>query len=89
MDFHTLKEFCAHMELCEECKEELVIQFLVTEGMQRLENGDAFDLQSELQIRLKEAELRMRRHRKWCKVFIVLGSVAILAVAGIVLWFIV
>ena len=67
MDFRTLKEFCSHMEECEECKEELVIQFLVTEGMQRLEDGDAFDLQNELQIRLNEAELSLRRHKKWRK----------------------
>ena len=31
------------MQECPGCKEELVIQFLVTEGMQRLEDGDAFD----------------------------------------------
>ena len=35
------------MQECPGCKEELVIQFLVTEGMQRLEDGDAFDLQRE------------------------------------------
>lgn len=29
------------MQECPGCKEELVIQFLVTEGMQRLEDGDA------------------------------------------------
>lgn len=87
MDFRTLKEFCSHMEECEECKEELVIQFLVTEGMQRLEDGDAFDLQNELQIRLNEAELSLRRHKKWRKLFICLGIMAILAV-GIVLWFV-
>lgn len=88
MDFRTLKEFCSHMEVCEECKEELVIQFLVTEGMQRLEDGDAFDLQNELQIRLNEAELSLRRHKKWRKLFIGLGIMAILAVVGIVLWFV-
>ena len=88
MDFRTLKEFCEHMEQCEECKEELVIQFLVTEGMQRLEEGDAFDLQSELQGRLEEARLKMRRHKKWIKIGIVLGITAALVIAGLILWFV-
>ena len=50
LDFLTLQEFGEHMQECPGCKEELVIQFLVTEGMQRLEDGDAFDLQRELEI---------------------------------------
>ena len=37
LDFQTLQEFGEHMRECPGCKEELVIQFLVTEGMQRLE----------------------------------------------------
>ena len=47
------------MQECPGCKEELVIQFLVTEGMQRLEDGDAFDLQRELEIRLTEAKRKV------------------------------
>ena len=35
LDFQTLQEFGEHMRECPGCKEELVIQFLVTEGMQR------------------------------------------------------
>ena len=34
LDFLTLQEFGEHMRECPGCKEELVIQFLVTEGMQ-------------------------------------------------------
>ena len=34
------------------CLEELSIQFLVTTGMQRLENGDTFDLNRELRMRI-------------------------------------
>ena len=33
LDFLTLQEFGEHMQECPGCKEELVIQFLVTEGM--------------------------------------------------------
>ena len=60
LDFQTLQEFGEHMRECPGCKEELVIQFLVTEGMQRLEDGDAFDLQRELEIRLTEAKRKVK-----------------------------
>ena len=54
LDYPTLKQFLAHRESCSECREELDIQFLVAEGMQHLEEGNAFDLQSELEQRLEE-----------------------------------
>ena len=34
-----LKSFVEHMEKCKDCKEELSIQFLVQEGMARLEDA--------------------------------------------------
>lgn len=86
LDFLTLKQFCEHMETCSECHEELVIQFLVTEGMLRLEEGDAFDLQTELESRLAEAKNRV----KFRSVFLYLGAglktLAIALVVGFLLW---
>lgn len=52
MDNHTKKEFLTHTENCPSCLEELSIQFLVTTGMQRLENGDTFDLNRELHTKI-------------------------------------
>ena len=40
---------------------------LVTEGMQRLEDGDAFDLQRELELRLAEAKRKVRFHMAFLK----------------------
>ena len=39
LDGSRLEEFIAHVENCAECKEELSIQFLVAEGLERLEQG--------------------------------------------------
>ena len=50
-------QFLDHVEACPLCKEELSIQFLVTTGMQRLENGDTFDLNRELR-----SKINMERH---------------------------
>lgn len=52
MDRQTEKRFLFHVEKCPSCHEELSIQFLVTEGMQRLENGDTFDLNKELRLKM-------------------------------------
>ena len=43
-----------HIIHCPECKEELSIQLLLTEGINRLENGESFDLNKELDKLLKE-----------------------------------
>ena len=60
MNYSTLNKFNEHMKQCENCKEELVIQFLVTEGMQSLEEGDSFDLQKELNERLQSSRKKLR-----------------------------
>lgn len=52
LDRQTEKRFLSHVEKCPSCHEELSIQFLVTEGMQRLENGDTFDLNKELRMKM-------------------------------------
>ncbi len=88
LDFLTLKKFTEHMEQCGECKEELVIQFLVTEGMQRLEDGDAFDLQYELDLRLEEAKSQAKLHSIFLYLRAGLETVAVLLIAGAILWFI-
>ena len=84
MDFLTMEKFSKHMEECPGCSEELEIQFLVAEGMLRLEEGDAFDLQNELEERLTDAERKVKFHNAFLKVglFLEAVSVAALVVAG-------
>lgn len=57
MDNRTKWQFLDHIDSCPVCKEELSIQFLVTTGMQRVENGDTFDLNRELRTKMN-----MERH---------------------------
>ena len=88
LNYQSLIEFSEHMEGCKDCKEELVIQFLVSEGMQRLEEGDAFDLQNELDERLKEAERKIKFHRGFLFVGAIMEILAVIALAGLVWWLI-
>lgn len=63
LDGSKLEEFVEHVESCPECKEELSIQFLVAEGLERLEEGNNFNLQKELLMKLEGAEHRITVHR--------------------------
>lgn len=85
LDYPTLKSFREHVEGCEECREELVIQFLVTEGIQRLENGSAFDLQKELNDRLEEAKRKIRFHGGFMRLGLVMEIFSACILAGILL----
>lgn len=88
MDFRIMKLFREHLDKCDSCREELVIQFLVTEGMARLEEGNAFDLQKELDRRLDEAQHKVQFHTSFLHIGILLEAAAMLAIAGVVLWII-
>lgn len=82
LDYPTLNGFYEHWEKCDECKEELSIQFLVREGMQRLEKGDAFDLQSELDQRLEEARRKINSH----SAFLYLGLTMEIMASCLLVW---
>ena len=66
-----LMRFLEHMETCEECKEELTIQYLSSEGISRLEEGKTFDLDRELNEYIHQMEKGIKRRRN-----LVLGYIA-------------
>lgn len=86
MDYKTLRKFREHIESCPSCKEELVISFLVTEGMIRLEEGSTFDLNKELNRRMYEAERIGRTYNRFVYTGILLELLAMLIMGGALLW---
>ncbi len=64
MDSGELEDFLLHIEECPECKEELTIQLLVTEGLEKLEEGGAFNLQTAFSGRLENAAHRVHVTKK-------------------------
>lgn len=60
MDAGTARQFLEHIDRCPSCMEELSIQFLVTVGMERLEEGEAFNLNRELGARINQTRLHLR-----------------------------
>ena len=75
LDNRELAEFLNHVETCAGCKEELTIQFLVKVGMKRLEDGNTFNLRSELDALLLDANKRLTTRR-----YLVLSSYLLQAV---------
>ena len=82
-----LEEFVEHIEQCPECKEELSIQFLVAEGMERLEEGNNFNLQSALSEKLSNANSRIKVHRGLQHTLICLKWHAVMILVAILIVF--
>ena len=80
METRTAKHFVEHVEKCASCREELSIQFLVTVGEERLEDGEAFNLNRELSSRLAVAKkhVKIRERLQWGLYYF--EAIAVLAV---------
>lgn len=88
LEHKQLKKFLMHVEGCPDCKEELTIQVLVSEGMARLEDGSAFDLQQELEKHVQESERRIRMHDIFKYASITIELTALVAIALIIIFFV-
>lgn len=62
LDEYRLAEFLEHYDECEDCRDELRIQYLIYEGLERLESGDTFDVDRDLanMMGLERKRLRTR-----------------------------
>lgn len=86
MDYPSLKRFLAHREKCDACREELEIRFLVSEGIHRLEDGNAFDLQAELERHLLDSKKKIRFNDGFMSVGLGLEIIAVCLLAGGLVW---
>lgn len=81
LDERDMEAFLAHIEKCEECREELAIQYLITEGMRRLEDGSAFDLNKELRDKMQHTLKTLRYKKKVNSIMLALEAASIVVVA--------
>lgn len=86
LDYSAMRRFSEHMEQCDNCREELVIQFLVTEGVQRLEDGRAFDLQKELDRRLNKVKKKIKIQGNMIRLGVAMEIAAVGILIGIAAW---
>lgn len=59
----SAERFLNHISECPECKEELSIQYLVREGIARLEEGGSFDLSKDLEIMIEQSYKSIKNRR--------------------------
>ena len=82
-----------HIKECPECKEELTIQLLLEEGLSRLESGESFDLNAELEKRLQAGKHKKKPRRRLlsqeqAKVIwdIIGGAIIVAVIIGLLIW---
>ncbi len=61
LSIRKTRKLLSHVESCAECKEELKVQFLVMEGMKRLEYGKTFHLEEDFEESLKASVKEYKR----------------------------
>lgn len=82
-----------HIRECPECKEEVTIQLLLEEGLSRLESGESFDLNAELEKLLAEGTHSKKERRRLLSqeqmvviVDIIGGAVIIGVIVALLVW---
>lgn len=59
LDNADLSDFLSHLDSCPACQDELSTQYLLYEGIARLETGGPFDLEKELEEVKRAARKRL------------------------------
>jgi hypothetical protein len=86
LDNQEMQEFLIHVNSCEDCREELTIQFLISVGLKRLEDGNTFNLAGELEQKLRDAghKMKVRSSLQWSalvlQVLVVIALIILIAV---------
>ena len=88
LDNRTLEQFIEHIKSCPECMEELSIQFLVSEGLERLEAGNNFNLKNALEDRVKAAENEIKVYRglKYTLICLETAVAAAIVIASVIVF---
>lgn len=86
LDEESLAEFMEHIRQCKECEEELAIQYLTVEGLARLEEGASFSLDEELNVKLLQADRRIRLNRRIERICKNVEALAILVLGAAIVY---
>lgn len=84
---HELERFLDHLDDCSQCQDELSIQYLVYEGVPRLETGETFNLQEELTGYVKLEKRRLQGRKRLTLIALLLELVTAIATAAMMILF--
>ncbi len=85
LDNRSLEQFLDHLAGCKNCQDELSVQFLVAEGMNKLETGENFHLQRELRSLIELQRKRASFRRRLTLIAYTLEGAGILAALALVI----
>ncbi|HAB95212.1 MAG TPA: hypothetical protein DCF49_10765 [Lachnospiraceae bacterium] len=63
LDENKLSEFLNHTQECGDCMDELRTQYLIYEGLERMESGETFDVDKDLEKVMETQRNRLRLRR--------------------------
>lgn len=83
LNMDTAQDFVRHIYSCKECMEDLTLEYLLLEGINRLENDDDLDVKSELEAKLSRI-LRQKKIRSQLKagLFLVVSMIVSVFLLG-------
>ena len=82
-----LEQFLDHLADCPQCRDELSIQYLVYEGVPRLETGETFNLQEELKSYVNLEKKRLHGRKRLSLLAMLFELVTVLAAAAVAILF--
>ena len=73
LEGNKVEELVDHLRTCNSCMEEISIVYLVQEGLRKLESGDTFDLNKELQNKMDSSlrKIRIQKHLRRGLIFLI------------------
>ena len=90
LDVNMLSRFLEHIEECSDCRDELRTQYLIYEGLERLESGEPFDVDNDLAKVMQQQKNRLHTRRGVQRTAIaaeIITTAAFLIVLSVVLFY--
>ncbi|MDO5476954.1 MAG: zf-HC2 domain-containing protein [Eubacteriales bacterium] len=78
LDNPSLRDFLDHYRTCEECREELEIQYLVSKAFEQLEVGEEINLSRDLPAWIEEEQRRLESRVRLERTAMLLEGAALL-----------
>lgn len=80
-----ISDLIDHVDSCQECRNELKMQFLISEGFRRLEEGSSnYNLLNDFDVRLDESRMRCK-NIKVSNMIVFWGSLSLVAFCILIL----
>lgn len=86
LDGDSTLELLSHIETCPSCKEELTIQFMVAQGLNKLEESGSFELNKELDSKIKASIHAVKIKNLSIVLFFAGIGIAFLAIVAIIVF---